>query len=312
LKTAASCLRSLVAAALLFASGGAGAAGNVSFEADGRLRLAEGAEREAELHLLGLSLRHAFADSKGDRLILAGLARAESDLSEITLHELYARYKGPLGSWDLTAGRFRLPYGLMYSFDPATLLYNTPHMDLLGMDSDNGAMLSGLVGPFDYALSFTQGYGHHAPDFPGHGIAMARLGIIPGETEEVSIGFSGAYGRTLAEHDGDETIERAIAGADATLYLGRWLSRLELSGGRVDGQEILAGFAGLDYALLSGLDLNLAANVVRHGSETADTWFAGITCRPRWITIRGGYQYEGTGDSHEFTIQAYYMFSRGY
>lgn len=312
MKTAASWLRALVAAALLLAPAGARGAGNLSLEADGRLRLAEAGERDAQLRLLGLSLRRTFADRRGDRLDLFALARAEHDLSETNLHELYARYKGPLGSWNLTAGRFRLPFGLMQGFDPATLLYDTPHMELLGMDSDIGLMLSGLAGPLDYAVSVTQGYGHRTPGFPGHGIAMVRLGIMPGETEEISIGISGAYGRTESGHGGDGTVERGIAGADATLYLGRWLCRLEADAGTVGGRRIVAGFAGLDYALLPALDLTLSADIVRLGSATTDAWFAGVGFRPGWLTIRGGYRYVGSNDSHEFMVQGYYLFSRGF
>ncbi len=286
--------------------------GNISSEIDARLRFEGRGEHEAELHLLGLSLRHTFADSRGDRLSFFGLARAEQDLSEVMLHELYLRYKGPLGAWDLTAGRFRLPYGLMNSFDAATLLYDMPHEILLGMDSDNGVLLSGAAGPVDYAASLTQGYGHHAPGFPGHGIVTVRLGIMPGETEEISVGISGAYGRSSTVHDGEPALKRALAGTDATLYLGRWLTRLEMDIGTVGGSPILACFAGLDYALTQGIDLNISASIMRFHSITASTWFAGATRRFRWFTVRGGYRYEDTNDSHEFTIQAYYLFTRGY
>lgn len=313
MKTAGSVLRLIVLAALL-APCGARAARNIALEADARFHLRERERGEAQLHLLGVSLRETFADSRGDRLILFGALEAERDFSELMLHELYAQHKGPLGSWDLALGRFRLPYGLLYDFDATTLLYEMPQELLLGMESDNGIMLSGTSGALDYALSFTQGYGHHhRPGFPGHGFAVARVGVTPGETEEISIGLSGVYGRSSGEHDRDMTVRRGLVGADATLYLGRWLGRIELSAGRVAGHSISAGFAGFDFALLPGLDLNLAANVVRHGSETADAWFAGFTCRPRWFTIRGGYQYAGSdGARHEVTFQLYRLFSYRY
>jgi hypothetical protein len=312
LKTAASYRSVFALLMLLLFPAGAYGSGNISSEIDTRLRFEERGEVEAELYLLGLSMRHTFADSRGDRLALFGLVRAQQNFDEVVLHELYARYHGPLGSWNLTAGRFRLPYGLMYSFDPATLLYDTPHGILLGMDSDNGAMLTGFAGPVDYAVSFTQGYGHHTPDFPGHGIGMIRLGVMPGDTEEVSIGISGAYGKSATMHDSETVLERALAGADATLYLGRWLTRLELDAGKVGGEQIIAGFAGFDYALSPRIDLNMTASIVRQDSITTSTWFAGMTWRTRWLTVRGGYQYDDPIESHQFTLQAYYLFSRGY
>jgi hypothetical protein len=180
------------------------------------------------------------------------------------------------------------------------------------MDSDNGVMLSGIAGPIDYAASFTQGYGHHTPDFPGHGIAIVRLGIMPGETEEISLGISGVYGSSSTMESVEPALERALAGADATLYLGPWLTRFEVDGGTVGGESILTGFAGIDYALSSRIDLNMAANIVRQNSSTTGTCFAGMTWRSRWLTVRGGYQYEDQTESHQFTLQAYYLFSRGY
>jgi hypothetical protein len=141
---------------------------------------------------------------------------------------------------------------------------------------------------------------------------MVRLGLVPGETEEISIGISGAYGRSSTMHDGESAVERALAGADATLYIGRWLSRLEMDIGTVGGTPVLAGFAGLDYALLPGIDLNLSANITRDDSLTTGAWFAGMTWRVRWFTFRGGYRYDDPDDSHQFTIQAYYLFNRGY
>jgi hypothetical protein len=82
--------------------------------------------------------------------------------------------------------------------------------------------------------------------------------------------------------------------------------------GTVDGAPILTGFAGIDYALAPGIDLNLSASVVRLDSRTAGEWFSGMTWRSNWLTFRGGYCYDDANESHRFTIQAYYLFSRGY
>lgn len=325
MKTAGSVLRLLALAALLAPCGARGAR-NISLDADVRLNLREGERGEALLHRMGASLRETLADRRGDRLILFGLVEAERDLSEIMLHELYARYKGPLGARGVSVGRFRMPYGLLYDFDPSRFLYETPHEALLGVEADNGVMLSGLSGALDYAFALTQGYGHHhRPDFPGHGLAVARVGVTPGETEEISLGLSGAYGKTAHEHNRDLAVRRALVGADATLYLGRWLGRMELGAGRVAGRAMSAGFAAFDFALLPGLDLNLAASVVHHASVTAETWFAGFTFRPRRVTIRGGYRYAGSGElagsgghagsgeaRHAVTLQVYRLFSFGF
>ncbi|MEZ4568239.1 MAG: hypothetical protein R2860_15205 [Desulfobacterales bacterium] len=47
-----------------------------------------------------------------------------------------------------------------------------------------------MVGALDYGISFTQGYGpHHTPHDLGHGLAVARIGFIPGDTDETFSAF---------------------------------------------------------------------------------------------------------------------------
>ena len=105
-------------------------------------------------------------------------------------------------------------------------------------------------------------------------------------------------------------LHRALAGLDATIYLGRWLGRAEVSGGRVDHRSMTTAFAALDYALLPKLDMGLAVNLVWHGSEFTDEWFAGFTAKPPWFTIRGGYRYAGNSPAHHAVMfQLYRLFS---
>lgn len=302
---------------------------NISLDGDARYRLTEWEEHDANIHLVGASVRKTFSDSRGDRLILFGLVEAEDDFSDVMLHEIYGQYKGPMGAWNITAGRFGLPWGLLPGFSASRLLYEMPHDALLGMDADSGVMLSGVTGSLNYAVSFTQGYGpHNTSDGDGHGIGMGRIGFTPGDTEEVSLGLSAAWGRSVRAHgnggdadmgvdiidrDKDSAVSRAVGGMDATLYMGRWLSRIELSAGRVDDRSMAAGFAAIDYALLPRLDLTLAGNALWHGSTYEDTWFVGFTGKPPWFTIRGGYRYAGHSPSrHEVMFQLYRLFSFNY
>jgi len=293
----------------------------MSFDVDARYRWLEKEGHEAVFHRVGGSVRKTFSDNRGDRFIFFGLLEAEDNFSEVMLHEIYGQYKGPLGAWNVAVGRFGLPWGLLPGFSASRLLYNMPHDKLLGMDVDNGVKVSGVIGAFDYGISITQGYGpHHTPHDMGYGLGVARIGFTPGETEEFSLGVSAACGRSVMAHDKDDSedmdydmdmaVRRVLGGVDATLYLGRWLGRIELSTGRVDHRSMTAGFAALDYALLPRLDLNLAVNAVWHGSEYEDEWFVGFTGKPPWFTIRGGYRYAGHSASrHEVTLQLYRLFS---
>jgi hypothetical protein len=224
---------------------------------------------------------------------------------------LYGRLKGPLGSWNVTLGRFGLPYGLLTGFTTSRLLYDMLHHELLGFNVDNGIMLSGVVGMVDYAVSVTQGYGpHHVPGFPGHGLGAGRLGFTLGDAAEIIVGVSGAYGKTSHAHHRDMTTERALGAVDATAYLGRLLYRIELSAGTVDKDFFGAGFAAFDYALLPRLDINLAITGTLHGTDTDEALFAGVTFKPKWFTLRGGYRYAYHNEpNHQAALQIYRLFA---
>lgn len=311
MKTVGSRLKPTVLVVILVATVGARASWNISADADLRYRLLEWHRHDGGLHVAGLSVRKTFADKKGDRLTLFGLVEVYDNFKEIMPHELYALYKGPLGSWNVTVGRFGLPYGHLPNFSGSRLLFEMPHKQVIGYEVDNGVMISGVKGMWDYAVAASQGYGpHHTPGFPGHGLATARVGATLGDAGDVILGVSGAYGRTSHAHERDSTTSRAVGGADATIYLGRLLYRLELNGGIVDEQFQATGFAALDYALLPRLDLNIAVTGIRHGDNNEDAWFTGITYKPQWFTLRGGYQYARYKEPHHrVVLQIYRLFS---
>ncbi|MFP4418584.1 MAG: hypothetical protein ACLFSB_15065 [Chitinispirillaceae bacterium] len=287
---------------------------SVMADADCRYRLSDWDDNQATLHVLGASLRKTFSDSKGDRFTLFGLVEAHDNLSEFMMHELYGLYKGPLGSWNVTLGRFGLPYGLLTNYSTSRLPFDMPHRAVIGYAVDNGIMLSGVKGMWEYAVAGTQGYGpHHTPGFPGHGLATARLGITPGYSGDVTLGISGAFGKTSHMHNRDSTIERAVGGVDATLYSGRLLTRLELNGGMVDDKLMATGFAAFDFALLPRLDINVAVTGIRHGDQLQDSWFSGVTYKPKWFTVRGGYRYARyEKPHHQVELQIYRLFSFNY
>jgi len=283
----------------------------VAADADLRYGLEEWRRHHAEVHVAGVSARKTFADAGGDRLILFGLAEAEDNFSMLGVHEAYGRLKGPMGVWNVTLGRFTLPYGLLGGFSTSRLLYSTAYQLVIGFDADNGIMVSGTNGMLDYALSVTQGFGaHHLPALSAHGLALARIGLTMGEGEEIQAGVSGLFGNTSHSHDRDMKSRRFGGGADITAYIARALLRMEVNAGMVDGKPLGAVFAGLDVALTARLDLNCAMTVSRLGRENSDAWFLGMTFKPKWLTIRGGYRYAYFSlPRHTVTLQAYRLFS---
>jgi hypothetical protein len=300
-----------LAALILIAAAGAGATLNLSADGDIRYRLSPGPVQDGGVEVVGVSVRKTFADTKGDRLTLFGLVEAYDNFSEVMVHELYARYKGPLGRWNVTGGRFGLPWGLLTNFSTTRLLYDLGHERLLGFDADNGVMVSGVVGSFDYAAALTQGYGaHHQPELKGVGLGSGRLGVTLGEGAEWSVGVSGVYGLTAHEHSQEMFVKRAVGGVDATAALGRYTARAELGVGTIDAHGIVAGGAAVDIALLGRLELNFALRG-EHGAHGAQgRLFSGVTVKPSWFTLRGGYEYGYNEEPrHQVAFQLYRQFA---
>jgi len=284
---------------------------NFNLETDLRYLFSDFETHEVGIYSIGGSVRKTFSDNSGDRLTLFTLFEAKDNFRDFMIHELHMLYKGPMGIWKITGGRFGLPYGLLSSFSTSRLLYNSAISNTLGFDVDNGLMLSGLFGMFDYGVALTQGYGpHHTPKFPGHGLLTTRLGIVFGDALEYSVGLSAIAGKTQSTHHEDGIDTKYIGGIDATALLGQTAIRLEFSGGQINRGLFAAAFASVDYALLSKLDITAAINLSIRNQIKSDSWFIGFSFRPGWFTLRGGYTYEYFNKpDHRFSFQLYHLFS---
>lgn len=284
---------------------------NFSADADLRSRWSSPAELSAEIHAMGLSIRKSFADYSGDRYIISGLFEAEKNFSEFMIHELYFRYKGPMGLWNITAGRIGIPYGLLTSFSTSRHIFEKPIEEIVGFDADNGIMLSGVAGIFDYGISLSQGYGaHRVPEFPGVGFGAGRFGVILGEAEEYAIGVSLSGGRTNTAHMDQSTITRITGGLDATFNIGQSIIRAEVNAGNIDNHRIVSGYGLLDYTLHRRLDLSTGFRLINSHNKTNSSLFAGFSFNPPWFNLRGGYIYEHSGkQKHSISLQLYRLFS---
>ncbi len=296
---------------LLLMVPGAQSSWNLSTDLDARLTDSDREEARGDIHIFGLSLRKTIADNDGDRLILFALFEAHDDFSERMLHEVYGRYKGPMGKWNLTLGRFGLPFGLLTDFTTSRLLFEslTPHM--IGMDVDSGLMLSGVLGDVEYGLAATQGYGGHmTPDLEGPEVYSGRIGMTFGDSGDVRIGLSALDGKIRSEHHRDHGIDRRIVSADMTIQPGWWTARVEVQAGEIDGHSTRGAFAMTDLAVLPDLDLTIAGRLVRYHQTTEGYGYFGLGYRLPWFTIRGGYTYaHSETDEHIVSLQIYRMLS---
>lgn len=136
-------------------------AGNfqISGGADIRFKKVDGGENHVELEGLFFNFRKVFSDKKGDRLIAVVQLDIDHNFKDIRSYQTYLQYKGALGKWNIRAGHYILPFGLLSDYDTERLALQTIELLSLGLKLDTGMELLGYIGDFDYAISLSQGVG---------------------------------------------------------------------------------------------------------------------------------------------------------
>ncbi len=267
-----------------------------------------------EIKALTGSVRQVFSDKKGDRLILYGQVEIEENFSMYMLHQLYARYKGPMGKWNITLGRVLLPWGLRTSWSPERLPYSSPYKLTKILTADNGVMISGTVGVLEYGLAVTQGYGMgEIHDFPGEGLATGRIAISPLISGDLTVGLSGSagtsYRSTMGHGHHAQPVEHISGALDLTAFIGRGTVRLEAGADKTERFLEKRGFLELEHQLLPKLSLLAAGNVYSVHEEWQGTLYGGVSTKLKSVTIRGGYEYAYKKNTQKITLQLYRQFS---
>lgn len=293
----------------------AGASWNLSADADIRATVDDPNDIEVKLHVVGVSLRKVLSDSMGDRFIFFGLLEGHDNMSDWMVHELYATYKGPMGRWNITAGRFGLPFGLITGYTTSRVLYDSLYSQTIGMDIDNGVKVTGVIGNIDYGLAATLGQGpHDTPELPGENLVSGRIGYTLGDSGELRFGVSGAAGRTrMAQHTGIPHMrhEPQLVAFDVTYEPGHWITRMEFQVGEIDNRRILGGFGMLDYALFPRWNMNAAAKIAYSEGSASGYGYIGAEYAGSRFMFRGGYTYDYSKDceEHVLSFQIYRLFS---
>ncbi|HPQ42004.1 MAG TPA: hypothetical protein PLV45_16670 [bacterium] len=317
--------------------GPAAASGLFSLEGDARAHWTEREDPAAELDVIAVSIRKTLADRTGDRWMLSAMLEFQDDLSEVMLHEAYVRFKGPMGKWNITTGRFQLPFGLLSSYSTNRQLYDGLTDATAGLHADGGILVSGVLGDLDYGLALTQGRGvHDDPDLHGLDLVSGRAGWTFGDFGDIAAGVSLLIGTSPAGHGpsgthsndfsgsetgehsdthenmpGDTRLDRWIVGLDATVYAGLWLTRWEFQTGEIGSDAFAGGFIMAEYPVLPRLDLTGSLRVTHIDRETTANLYLGFSHSSPWFTIRGGYTYDRfkTDYSHGVGIQLYRLVS---
>ncbi len=255
-------LSSLLGVMLLLSTFARGENIQVSGGADLRYRNIETKENEFEIEGLFLNLREVFRDEEGDRLIAVGQIDFDNNFEHVRPYQTYLQYKGPLGRWNMRAGHYIIPFGLLSDYDSERLVLRTMEPLNLGTKLDTGVEALGFLGDFDYAVSVSQGVGRNRfTDVDNDKLVVARIGW---QDEETRIGLSGLIGKVLIEKDsiirneiGSEGLYEKRLGIDLTEYAGPLILRGEASIGKDNSQTVGGGLLKADYALTPKLELNL-------------------------------------------------------
>ncbi len=238
------------------------------------------------------SARKNIAYNNADRFTLFILVQETDMFSQINVKEGYIKYKGPMGKWNITFGRFSVPYGLKYYYSTDALPWSTVEDFTVGMDNDNGIMLSGVTRYLDYAISVTHGYNSgNLTGFPLNGLIVSRIGTQLGTGSEVTLGLSVIISYSSDSIYYTERKTKQLAGIDCIAYIARSIVRCELSGGFENEEKCMTGYLGIDYSVHSKVELNFSGSL-NYKSAFQDKEYLGISYRGNFFTIRGGCQFE--------------------
>lgn len=264
-----------------------------------------------KLRGLFLNLRKVWSDEAGDRWIGVAQADFDDNFQEIKPYQVYLQYKGPLGKWNLRAGHFLLPFGLLATYDTERLVLHGLEEVSLGIRKDTGIQFLGHAGVWDYAVAVTDGLSdHHFLDSRANPMLTARLAYVQ---DDWQVGVSTLVGRPLAEFESTDRVEQVTErrfAVDVTKEFGPLTVRAEAIGGTDDGRAVWGGIVLADYALTDRLELNSRLAWWHAGD---DRYFAGLGVtyhiwRGLYARVANNFEF-GKQEKNALTTQLYFEFS---
>lgn len=262
-----------------------------------------------------VNVRKVFADERGDRFVLVAQVDLEEELERSHLYQVYGQLKGPLGRWNVRAGRYLVPFGLLAYHDTERLLLRAHEPEALGIRLDEGVALLGFAGKLDYAASVSRGL----DDTP---TPVARIGLVLGDSR---VGVSWLYGRLPSFSDAErmgldelapraELVEKHRVALDLEHLAGRVTFRAEPVAGSDADQLVAGGYGEVGVALSARWEL--AANGAGLWSGLTGTrWRAGaglgFELVPR-VFLRGSWIHRDDFrvSQEAFSVQLYGDFSQ--
>jgi hypothetical protein len=259
-----------------------------------------------------LNLRKVWSDDVGDRWIGVAQVDVDDNARRIRPYQVYLQYKGPLGAWNVRAGHYLLPVGLLATYDTERLLLQGLEKTSLGIRKDTGVELFGRFGSVDYAASLTDGLSDiRFIDADARPMVTARIAYVRGDSQ---VGVSTLVGRVLVDpdfgHEGGPVRQRRVV-LDATTSRGPLTVRAEAVAGTNDARRVNGGLLLGDYALTPKWELNTQYAYWSRREEPHAIGL-GVSYQIRsGLLLRAADTYRvGKDNRHEFSFQIYYEFSR--
>ena len=308
-------------------AGVAQAAGHLLyFEAQGIFGYSSGLNRaiyysmnpDAEMQKpsLGFDYIKRFSGDTGDVATLAVQSRfalavdGDNYKFQPQLYNAYLKIKtpGPY-AW---IGHNRPAFGLSAYLDSHALLLRTLAIQGFGYDRDWGGGIYKDFSWGDVAASFTTGSGMPVY-FRGNYMAAARASYGVLTQDNMNLGFSLSYGRTLETMgyeliDGDPR-EMLLAGADLTILRNNFEHRFDLLAGKWLGNETYALFYRFGANLFQEGQLKIEAQPTYWkfgGDEDYQLSLCFSSQVTSNLTVRLGYAYDHASDDNRVLLQLYY------
>lgn len=285
----------------------------VSGGVDTRAYWQEHESPKTELYGLFLNYRKVVPDDLGDRWIISLQGDAEHDLKEIRSYQSFLQYKGPLGRWNVRAGHFILPFGLLNDLDTERLLLQSKEEETIGVKLDTGVSVFGFVDDWNWALALTSGVGRRwLNDYDKTYLSTIRLSR---KIDDFSFGGSILIGDLRPDDDfpvKSENVRQQKLAIDGLFELGQTTARLELMGGKEEQDSMGAVQAFIDHQLSGLWELNLKASSI-YRDRPQHELAAGVGVRPwsGWVFRAADfYRFFPERNNNEFKIQVAYEFSQ--
>lgn len=272
---------------------------------------------ETDLVLEGafLNFRQVFTQGGADRWIVVLQADSGDNFESPHLYQTYVQLKGPLGRWNVRAGRLIVPFGLLANYDSERLVLNTLEPLTLGVKLDQGLQLHGFTADVDYAFAVTRGIRDHDAIVTGRlgrtfGPLQLGVSVLTGTLPEVASKESVEVpGRVLSNVP---LVDKRRLGVDTTLEAGPGLWRAEAVAGTDGGSFVKGAYAEYEHALDARWSVTINGGVWegedrrwRYGTALARDFGAG-----RWLRMGYVDEREPEGRDHALVVQFYWEFSR--